>query len=246
MGRPLVEICIESVDDAKSAAGADRLELCQALAVGGLTPSAGVQKEVRSITSLPIMTMIRPRPGGFCYSTSEFSVMRHDVDSALELGANGVVFGVLTASANIDTSRIVEVILQVRSAGRPVDVVFHRAFDFTPDPFEALEQLVDLGVTRVLTSGQKATALDGASVIKELIIRAKGRIEILPGSGIRPENVRQVISQTGCTQLHASLRTELFDPGLGSRRLPLGGAGSCDPKLTATDARLVRSLLEAL
>lgn len=246
MGRPLVEICIESVDDAKAAAGADRLELCQALAVGGLTPSAGVQKEVRSATSLPVMTMIRPRPSGFCYSTSEFSVMRRDVDSAIELGANGVVFGVLTESANIDSSRTAELIRQVRGAGRPVDIVFHRAFDFTPDPFEALEQLIDLGVTRLLTSGQNPTALGGSSVIRELIVRAKGRIEIVPGSGIRPENVRQVISQTGCTQVHASLRAEVSDPTLGSRSIQLGAAGSCDPKFTATDARLVRSLLEVL
>jgi copper homeostasis protein len=249
MSQVLVEICIESVDDARFAAGADRLELCQALAVGGLTPSVGVQEEVRRVARVPVMTMVRPRPGGFCYGETEFAVMRRDIDAAIELGAEGVVFGILTESGAIDVRRTNQIIGQVRSAGRPVEVVFHRAFDFTPDPIEAIEQLIDLGVTRLLTSGQQPTAMEGVGLIRELVQRAAGRIQVLPGSGVRPENVGELVRRTGCDQVHASLRTAGSDRSTAGRVISLsagGPGGGPDPSFTATDAGLVQSLLANL
>ena len=249
MSQVLVEICIESVDDARAAAGADRLELCQALAVGGLTPSVGLQEEVGRIARVPVMTMVRPRPGGFCYGGSEFAVMRRDIDAAIDLGAEGVVFGILTESGAIDVLRTSQIVGQVRSAGRPVEVVFHRAFDFTPDPMEAIEQLIDLGVTRVLTSGQQPTAMEGAGLIRELVERAAGRIQVLAGSGVRPENVGELVRRTGCEQIHASLRAAGSDRSMAGRAISLGAGkpgGGPDPSFTATDAGLVRALLAKL
>ena len=245
MQRPLVEICIESVDDARAATGVDRFELCQALAVGGLTPSIGVQKALREFTQVPLMTMIRPRPGCFCYSESEYAVMQRDIDAAIELASDGIVFGILTQSGNIDLMRSEQLIRQIRSCNRQLDIVFHRAFDFTPDPFQALDRLIELGVTRVLTSGQQPTAVGGAGLIRALIERAAGRVQILPGGGIRPENVRALLNQTGCDQLHASLRTTISDPSVSFRTVPLG-AMSDETSLTVTDAATVQSLLSAV
>lgn len=249
MPRTLVEICIESPDDARAAAGADRLEICQALAAGGLTPSPGAQQEIRRIATLPLMTMIRPRPGGFTYSASEFTVMQRDIDAAIDFAADGIVFGLLTENATIDLPRTTQLIRQIRSSPRPIDVVFHRAFDFTPDPFDALDRLIDVGVTRVLTSGQKTTALQGAPLIRDLIHRAAGRIQILPAAGIRPENARPLIDQTGCTQLHASLRRPLRDRTFlsGAASLAAGPArADLSTTSTATDAEDLRALLESL
>ena len=147
--------------------------------------------------------MARPRGGDFCYSGSEFDVLRRDVDHALEGGADGVAFGILTGDGGIDVKRCRRVIRQI---GRGGDVVFHRAFDRTAEPLEAIEQLVDLGVRRVMTSGSARTALAGAALIRELADRAAGRIEILPAGGIRPGNALRVARQTGCDQLHTSLR----------------------------------------
>src|SRR4051794_16556979 len=177
----LVELCIASVEDAliAEAGGVDRVELNSALPVGGLTPSAGLLAEVRRAVRLPVVVMARPRPGGFCYTAAEFAVLRRDTDFALEQGADGVTFGVLRDDGRVDVDRCRELVRQVGSRPRQ-GAVFHRAFDFTPDPLEALEQLIDAGVCRVMTSGQRPTAAEGAALIAELIRRAAGRIEVLP------------------------------------------------------------------
>lgn len=202
----IVEICVESVDDAIAAArgGADRIELNAALALDGLTPSRGLLAETRRAVKLPIISMARPRAGDFVYSASEFRVLLRDVGSALDHGADGVAFGCLTHDRRIDTRRCRAVVRTVTRANR--QAVFHRAFDAVADPLEALGQLIDLGVRRVMTSGGMATARDGILVIAELVRRAAGRIEILPAGGIRAINVKRVVSQTGCDQIHSSLR----------------------------------------
>ena len=244
VARPLVEICIESPDDARAAAGADRLELCQALAVGGLTPSSGAQKEVRAVTNRPIMTMTRPRPGGFTYTASEFTVMQRDIEAAIELGADGIVFGILTDASTIDVARTTQLVHQIQSCSRTLDIVFHRAFDFVPDPFAALNQLIGAGVTRVLTSGQQATAMEGAPLIRDLVVHASGRIQILPGGGIRPENVAALIAQTRCDQVHASLRRASRTNS--SRSISLASAAADVTESSATSAQGVQALLAAL
>jgi copper homeostasis protein len=210
-----LEVPVASVDDALAAqaGGADRVELNAALALGGLTPSLGTLMEVKAAVRVPIMAMIRPRPGGFGYSHADFAVMRRDTDLVLEHGADGIVFGILSPDGRVDRERCR---LLVRAAAG-TEVVFHRAFDFTPDPFEALEALVDLGFGRVMTSGQEETAYNGAGLIAELIHRAAGRIEVLPAGGINRFTVADVVARTGCDQVHASLRVRREDQSVTAR-----------------------------
>ncbi len=240
-----LEICLTSVDDAlvADAAGANRIELNTALSLGGLTPSLGVLRVVRSAFARPIIVMIRPRPGGFCYSDGEFLTLVRDAELALENGADGLAFGILLADGSIDV-KACRALLQLAEGKQ---LVFHRAFDVTPDPFVALEQLIDLGVTRILTSGQAPTALAGVGVLAELIRRAGGRIEILPAGGIRPENVAELVRRTGCDQVHASLRTRRVDPSVTARpHLSFGSPGSAEDTYDATDGRLVEEMRAVL
>jgi copper homeostasis protein len=213
--RVLLEVAVASVEDALAAqgGGADRLELNAALALGGLTPSLGTLIEVKSAVALPVMVMVRPRPGGFAYSEADFQVMQRDVDLALQHGADGVVFGILTAEGHVDLERCRRL---VRQAADRV-AVFHRAFDVTPNPFATLEQLIDLGLQRVMTSGQEKTAYNGTQLIAELIGRASGRIEILPAGGVNRFTTADVLARTGCDQVHASLRTRREDRSLAAR-----------------------------
>jgi copper homeostasis protein len=216
MSQPiLLEIAAASVEDALAAqsGGAARIELNTALSLGGLTPSLGLLLEVKATVTPPVIAMVRPRPGGFAYSAAEFRVLRRDLDLMLHTGVNGIAAGILTETGEIDMARMREV---VRTAGT-VPVVMHRGFDLVPEPFAALEQLIDLGVTRVMTSGQEETAFNGAARIAELIRRANGRIEILPAGGINRFNVADVIARTGCNQIHCGLRTKRVDPSANRR-----------------------------
>ena len=204
----LLEICIASLEDAVAAqAGGDRLELNSALALGGLTPSLGLLQEVRQAVRLPIIAMLRPRCGGFCYSAGEFAVMQRDADLLLEHGADGLAFGILKETGEIDEGRCAQIIRQAR--GR--EIVFHRAFDVTPDAVFALEELIDLGVKRVMTSGQASNAVQGADNIAHYLQHARGRIEILPAGGINPATLGGILARIPCDQVHASLRTVKTD-----------------------------------
>jgi copper homeostasis protein len=254
--RITVEICIASVDDAVTAAegSADRVELNAALELGGLTPSLGTLLEVRRAVTLPVVVMARPRPGGFCYTDGEFGTLRRDIDLALEHGVDGVAFGILTERGRVDVPRCRQIVERIgsRPGGRFQGAVFHRAFDFTPDPFGALDALIDLGVRRVMTSGQRQTALDGAESIATLLRRAAGRIEILPAGGIRPENAAELLARTGCDQLHASLRERRADPSLRASRgatlaasLPLSDQNP-DGDFDATSPQLLEELLRSV
>ena len=215
MSKIHLELIATSADDCTLAqsGGADRIELVSALAVGGLTPSLGLLLEARQATSLPIMAMVRPREAGFCYSPREFATMLRDAELLLRHGADGLVFGVLTADGQVDVARC-RALVQIANGKQ---AVFHRAFDVTPDPLSALDTLIDLGVTRVLTSGQQASALAGAANIARFIEHAGEQIEILPGGGINSANVRELITHTGCTQVHASLSALLRDPSTAGR-----------------------------
>ncbi len=220
--RVLLEVAVASVADALAAqqGGADRLELNAALALGGLTPSLGTLLEVKAAVSLPVLVLVRPRPGGFAYAEAEFEVMRRDVDLALEHGADGIAFGILTPDGGVDLDRCRRLVRQV--AGHPA--VFHRAFDVTPDAFAALEQLIELGFHRVMTSGQEENAYHGASRIAELIARAAGRIEVLPAGGINRFTIADVLARTGCDQVHASLRGRREDRSVAARpQVSFGG-----------------------
>ena len=198
----LVEACVDSLAAARRAAagGAARLELCRNLVEGGTTPERELLTAVREQVTLPLHVLIRPRGGDFLYTGDEIAAMLRDIAAARRIGAEGVVLGGLDAAGGVDqalTSRLVQ-------AARPLAVTFHRAFDRTSDPGEALEVLVGLGVERVLTSGQADTALEGVGLLGELVARAAGRITVLAGGGIRASNVRRILAATGVTEIHAT------------------------------------------
>jgi copper homeostasis protein len=204
MTRILVEVCLTSVDDAIVAhrAGADRIELNAALSLDGLTPTPGMLQAVLQAAPLPIITMIRPRPGHFIPSESDFAVMQADAEWALAAGSAGLAFGILTDDRKIDVKRC----RTLRQMVGRHEAVFHRAFDLIDDQLVALEQLIDLGFTRILTSGGSKSALEGAERIRQLIEQARDRIEILPAGGINPGNFLDLVKRTGCRQVHGSFR----------------------------------------
>lgn len=246
MAKVLLEICCGSLDDAleSQVGGADRVELCSALFLGGLTPSAATITEARARLKIPFVSMVRPRSGGFCYSDAEMSVMERDAEFAIASGADGIVFGVLREDSTVDVSRC----KRLRSIARERQAVFHRAFDVMPEPFRALDQLVDLGITRILTSGQRKNAGDGTELIKRLIDYAKGRIEILPGGGIEPENIRDVVACTGCNQVHLTAFKTCYDRSTQRQpEIAFGAeAGPPETEYELTDRELVRSIVGLL
>ena len=214
--RILVEVCVGSVADIERAvaAGADRVELCSALELGGLTPSFGLVETALATSSIPVVVMLRPRAGGFRYDHHEFAAMLRDAERFLDLGASGVVFGILNEHGQIDVARCGELL---RTAGA-AQTIFHRAFDFVPDQRAALDTLIELGITRVLTSGGKSTAAEGTSMIRELISHAAGRIEVMPGGGINADNVLEIVHATGCNQVHVGASSAQVDGSIVDTR----------------------------
>lgn len=200
-----LEICANSVTSALIAqeAGADRVEFCQNLEVGGTTPSYGQISIARSRLKIGMHVLIRPRAGDFLYTAVEYEEMKADIHYCKEAKCNGVVIGLLHANGMVDTERTAEL---VRLA-QPLHVTFHRAFDVCRDPFEALEAIIASGCQRLLTSGMENSALAGAVLIKSLIERADGRIEIMPGAGINEANIAEIASITGAKSFHASAKT---------------------------------------
>jgi copper homeostasis protein len=196
----LFEICVDSCAgvNAARAAGAHRVELCANLLEGGTTPSLGTIRRARLVPNIRLHVIIRPRGGDFLYDDEEVAVMLDDVLAAKAEGADGVVIGLLQSDGRIDVARSRQLI----DAARPLAVTFHRAFDMARDPFEALETLIDLGVDRVLTSGQESSALEGLPLIAELQRRAGGRIVVMPGGGITPRNVARIVREGGVEEIH--------------------------------------------
>jgi len=199
----LFEVCLQSVDDAVAAqaGGAQRVELCAALIEGGITPSLGTIQACRDAVDVDIMVMIRPRGGDFDYTEWELDSIAKDIAHCRGIGVTGVVFGMLEHDGQVARTQVQRM---VKEAGPDLSVTFHRAFDVSADPFAALETLIELGVDRVLTSGQAATVPEGKDVIRQLVDQSAGRIGILPGNGIVPENVAEIVAYTGVSEFHAS------------------------------------------
>jgi copper homeostasis protein len=170
--------------------------------LGGLTPSLGTLAAVKAVSNVPVMCMIRPRECGMAYTAAEITVMERDAALALEAGADGLVFGFLTPDGDVDVPECRAFLRHCSRIAPGRQWVFHRAFDVVRDPETALEQLIDLGITRVLTSGQAANAVEGLDLIRRLVEQSDGRIEVLPGGGIRPDNVERVVRETGADQVH--------------------------------------------
>lgn len=241
-----LEICVDSVESVLAAqhAGADRVELCAGLIEGGTTPSLGMVQAVRQRASLGVMVIIRPRAGDFLYSSDEMEVMLADVAMARKAGADGVVIGCLTADGSIDrvgTRALIQ-------AARPMQVTFHRAFDLCRDPLVALEEVIELGADRILTSGQENTVLEGVDLIRDLIRRAAGRTIIMPGGGITPRNVSRIIALTGATEIHMSCRRGV-ESGMTYRNSRVNMGGALFPPEYArkiADERGIRDVLQTL
>ena len=182
--------------------GADRIELCASLVEGGTTPSAGLIKQCKENFSVPIFPIIRPRGGDFLYTDDEFRLMITDILIAKQFGCEGIVTGLLEKDGNIDVSRTAVLV----ELAFPMEVSFHRAFDRCLDPFKALEQLIEIGCQRLLTSGQQPAAPEGIELIAELVKKANEKIIIMPGSGVRKENIKLLAERTGAVEFHSSLR----------------------------------------
>lgn len=219
------EVCCETVEAVREAilGGASRVELCQALPLDGLTPSAAainlsaqLRDETRDHEPIKLMVLIRPREGNFIYSELEKDVMLADIEMAASLGADGVVIGALTSELTIDAQWTLRAVQKARRLG--LSVTFHRAFDRVINPLEALEFLADAGVDRILTSGQAPSALEGTDMLRQLVERSAGRISIMPGAGISSGNIAEIRRLTGATEFHGSARLRNHDRELATDR----------------------------
>jgi copper homeostasis protein len=244
--RLLLEVCVASLADvaAATSAGADRVELCSSLELGGLTPSIGAVENIVEKSPVPVVAMVRPRAGGFSYADHEFAAMLRDTERFLNAGAAGVAFGILDRSGSIDARRSRELVNIIA----PRDAVFHRAFDFVADWRRDLKTLIDIGCTRVLTSGGQQTAALGCARLQEMIDVAAGQIEIMPGGGIRAENAAEIVRRTRCRQLHIGAATAVDDGSLSEAI----GLELCDfrfiggAKYRSVDGAVVAATLSAL
>lgn len=230
----LLEICANSYQSAKNAqiAGAKRIELCSELAVGGVTPSYGLLKQTVENTSLQVFVLVRPRSGNFAYSEAEFAQIKYDIEICKELGCHGIVSGVLNTDNTIDIERTKELV----ELSKPLPFTFHRAFDCVPNPQKALDELIDLGIERVLTSGQQSSAAKGVELLKKLKEQGKNKIIILAGGGINANNAT-LFKDAGFTEIHASASTFIK-----SKVHP----SVFDVKLTVSDTEKIKEILNKL
>ena len=203
----IIEIATSDFETTKAAVlgGADRIELCADLYQGGTTPSLGTIKKCRESFDLPLFPIIRPRGGDFLYNNEEFEIMMHDIELCRQIGCDGIVVGCLKKDGTIPLKKTAMLL----KAAYPMEVTFHRAFDRSKDPLVRLEELISLGVQRILTSGQKPAAPDGIDLIAELVRSANERIIIMPGSGVRKENIKKLAVETGAVEFHSSLRATI-------------------------------------
>jgi copper homeostasis protein len=221
----LIEVCANSLESAAVAqeGGADRIELCDNIAEGGTTPSYGVLARTRELLHIGLCVLIRPCGGDFLYSDDEFDSILYDVEMCKRIGADGVVIGMLQADGNIDTSRCRHIV----DAAGMMPTIFHRAFDMTPDPLRALNDVQALGCTRILTSGHAPTAWEGRDVLADLVRRAGDTLGILPGGGVNETNVAELVRHTGVQEVHVSLREQIPSGMLFQKTsISMGGTSS--------------------
>lgn len=233
----IIEGCVDSHASALAACrgGADRLELCANLSIGGTTPSHALFRQVQRDCAVRINVLIRPRFGDFLYSEAELEEMREEIKAFRDLGANGVVIGDLTPEGELDETRM----RSLMDAAGGMEVTLHRAFDMTRDPLAALEAAVRLGCRTILTSGQAGNALEGAEVLRELVRRAAGRIEIMAGCGVRRENIRAIYDRAGVRAFHTTGRSGPLDSGMVYRKpgVSMGLPSLSEYELWRTDER---------
>ncbi|MEC3905835.1 copper homeostasis protein CutC [Tamlana sp. 2201CG12-4] len=238
----LLEVCANSYQSAINAqeAGAHRIELCSELAVGGITPSYGLIKQVVKALSIPVYVLIRPKSGRFTYTKEDIAIIKQDIEMCKRLGCKGIVSGILNADNSVDVEQT-KILVEL---SKPLDFTFHRAFDWVPNPKEALQQLIEIGVNRVLTSGQQTSAEKGMALLSELHALSKGAIEILPGGGINSGNAA-LFKQAGFTEIHVSATTiEVMDE---QPKVPMNSIRFFDDAVTCySDKRIIKDILKAV
>lgn len=240
----ILEICADSVESAAEAeaGGANRIELCSSLLEGGVTPSAGLISTIRSRLAIDIYVMIRPRGGDFCYSAAEFETMEQDVRTAKQLGAHGIVFGILTEDGDIDIDRTRHLV----EIAHPLKSTFHRAFDMSRELSKSLGDVIRTGADRILTSGGEPNVEDGLPAIAKLVRAAGPRISIMAGGGVCEANVHRVMAETGVREIHASVRVDVPSPmRYRNEKISMGLAKGREYQRVAVLKEKVARLLEA-
>ncbi|MBV8047241.1 MAG: copper homeostasis protein CutC [Paludibacterium sp.] len=241
----VLEVCAGSLISCLAAqlGGADRVELCANLNEGGTTPSYGALAVARDRLHIDLNVMIRPRGGDFLYDEIELEEMRRDIDICKRVGANGIVLGVLTEDGGVDVAQMREFV----ALAAPLPVTFHRAFDLTRDPLQALEQVIASGCRRLLSSGQAASAYLGGELLRDLHIAAAGRLAVMPGSGVRADNIGALLRLTGCREFHASARLPVASAMLYRREdLSMGAVGADEYAREETSSAQVAAILQAM
>ncbi len=240
----ICEVVVYNIESALKAqeGGADRIELCDNPAEGGTTPSPGTVEVVRQNVSMDVYVMIRPRGGDFCYNRYEFHAMKRDIFQFQKLGVDGFVFGILNPDGTLDKVRCKELI----EKAKPLKCTCHRAFDMTRDPFEALDDCIEVGFERILTAGQRPKASEGLDLIRQLIESAGDRIKIMPGSGVNEQTVQAIVSKTGAKEIHFSSTTqkESLMTFRNESIAAMGEQGSSEFMLRTVDPARVRKMRE--
>lgn len=242
-----VEICCGSYYDAIQAyeGGAKRIELNSALHLGGLTPSLATLKLTKKNTNVKVLCMIRVRGGGFCYLEEDYRAMKEDARLVLEHGADGIVFGFLDEQAHIDVKKTLEFTQLAKQFGK--EAVFHRAFDIVKDPYRAIEQLIELKIDRILTSGQQEQAMDGRELLKELQYMYGKQIELVAGSGLQEHNVQEFLHFTKFQQVHSSCKSWRYDPTTSIKNVDFGYMqGEYHSSYEIVDKRKVKTFITAV
>ncbi|MFT3743756.1 MAG: copper homeostasis protein CutC [Pyrinomonadaceae bacterium] len=242
----IVEICVDTVESAVAAqvGGAQRVELCDNLMEGGTTPSFGSIEVARELLDIKLHIIIRPRGGDFLYSDTEFEIMKRDIEAAKSLGVDGVVIGILRADGEIDVERT----LELTELSRPMAVTFHRAFDVCVDPFRAIDQLAEIGVDRILTSGQEATAVEGLDMLADCVKHAAGRVSIMACGNLNERNITKVIAATGVSEVHFTAFGEVSSQMRHRNERVFMGGTLRPPEYSrsVTNADIVRKTIEEL
>jgi len=238
-----LEVCANSVTSALAAqeGGAVRVELCENLKEGGTTPSPGQILQARSLLHIKLYVLIRPRGGDFLYTDLEYKIMLSDIRYCIEAGCDGIVIGMLNADGNIDKERCLEMVRLAKQWG--LGVTFHRAFDMCADQLLALEDIIEMGCERILTSGGKTTAIEGATAINKLVEKAAGRLSIMPGSGVSEANVADIVHFTGVTEVHSSARIQIQSKMQYQNHILMGNASGDEYSIDITDVSRVRELV---
>jgi len=238
----ICELVVYNVESALKAqeGGADRIELCDNPAEGGTTPSPGIVEVVRQNVTMDVYVMIRPRGGDFCYSSYEFHAMKRDIFHFQKAGVDGFVFGILNPDGTIDKKRCKELV----DKAKPLRSTCHRAFDMTRDPFQALEDCIEVGFERILTAGQRPKVLEGVDLIRQLVEKAGNRIAIMPGSGVNEQTVKEIVSKTKVKEIHFSSSSERNSPMTFKNQTiaAMGEQGTDEFVLRTVDPARVRAM----